>query len=204
MRAFSRVGAEPRLRFVEDLLAGRQRMDDADIVCIPGGFSFGDHLGAGRVAALTLRMRLRDQLDACRRRPMLCICNGFQIAVRAGCFGPGIALAENACGTFRNVPNQPHLVELASTSVWLRGLVGQGLIFPCAHAEGRFVYRESDGWRPALRYPRGENPDGSMDEIAGIASPDDLILGLMNHPERAIHRSANLAIFENGVRAALI
>jgi phosphoribosylformylglycinamidine synthase len=202
MRAFACVGGEPRLRFIADLLAGGDRLDDADILCLPGGFSFGDHLGAGNVAALVLRTRLRDQLDACRRRPMLCICNGFQIAVRAGCFGPGLALAENACGTFRNVPQQPHLVDRASGSVWLRSLEEERLVFPCAHAEGRFVYTGTEDWTPALRYPAGRNPDGSTDDIAGITTPDGLALGMMNHPERAIHRSANLAIFENGVRAA--
>jgi phosphoribosylformylglycinamidine synthase len=200
MRAFACVGAEPRLRFIEDLLAGRGRLDDADVLCIPGGFSFGDHLGAGRVAAVVLRTRLREQLDACRQRPMLCICNGFQIALRAGCFGPGLALAENACGTFRNVPLQAHQVETASGSVWLRGLGGKRLVFPCAHGEGRFVYTTTEGWTPALRYPDGENPDGSMEDIAAITTSDGLVLGLMNHPERAIHRAMNLIIFENGVR----
>jgi phosphoribosylformylglycinamidine synthase subunit PurQ / glutaminase len=202
LRAFTCVGARARLRFVDDLLAGRARLDDADILCIPGGFSFGDHLGAGRVAAAVLRTRLREQLDACRSRPMLCICNGFQIAVRAGCFGSGIALTENACGTFRNVPDQPHVIDDESSSVWLRGLGRQTLVFPCAHAEGRFVFRETIGWVPALRYPPDANPDGSMGDMAGIGTSDDLVLGLMNHPERAIDRPANLTIFENGVRAA--
>lgn len=202
MRAFARAGADPRLRFVDDLASGRARLDDADILCIPGGFSYGDHLGAGNVAALLLRTRLRAQLDACRKRPMLCICNGFQISVRAGCFGPGLTLAENACGTFRNIPEQTHTVDAASGCVWLAGLDGETLVFPCAHGEGRLVYTRTEGWRPALRYPPDENPDASMDDLAGIASTDGLVLGLMNHPERALHRSENLTIFENGIRAA--
>jgi phosphoribosylformylglycinamidine synthase len=202
LRAFARVGAGARLRFIDDLVAGRTRLDDADLLCIPGGFSFGDHLGAGRVAALILRARLREQIDECMRRPMLCICNGFQIAVRSGCFGAGIALTDNLCGTFRNVPEQPHVIDPESGSIWLRGMGSQTLVFPCAHAEGRFVFRKTAGWTPALHYPEGANPDGSMDNIAGIATLDGLILGLMNHPERAIQRSANLTIFENGVRAA--
>jgi phosphoribosylformylglycinamidine synthase subunit PurQ / glutaminase len=202
VRAFASVGGAPRLRFVDDLVTNRSRLDDADIVCIPGGFSYGDHLGAGAVAALLLRTRLRDQLDACLRRPFLCICNGFQIAVRARCFGPGLALAENACGTFRNVPEQPHVVAPANANCWLLTLEQATLVFPCAHGEGRLIYTSSEAWRPALRYPSGQNPDGSMDDIAGITTLDGLTLGLMNHPERAIHRTANLTLFESGVQAA--
>jgi phosphoribosylformylglycinamidine (FGAM) synthase-like amidotransferase family enzyme len=202
MRAFARAGAVPRLRFLAEALEGRERLDDADILCLPGGFSFGDHLGAGAVAGLALRTRLRSQLEACRQRPMLCICNGFQMAARAGCFGPGVALATNACGTFKDVPQQPHLVEPATECAWLAGLQGHTLVFPCAHGEGRFVFERSDGWRPALRYPEGRNPDGSMEGIAGVSTPDGLLLGIMNHPERAIDREANLTLFENGVRAA--
>jgi phosphoribosylformylglycinamidine (FGAM) synthase-like amidotransferase family enzyme len=202
MRAFARVGAQPRLRFMRDVAGGTERIDDADILCIPGGFSFGDHLAAGTVAGLLLRTRLREQLDVCRTRPMLFICNGFQTAVRAGCFGAGVTLTANACGTFQNIPDQAHLVEPGNPSRWLAGLDEQVLTFPCAHGEGRFVYRQADSWRPALRYPEGHNPDGSMGGIAGITTPDGLTLGLMNHPERAIGQEANLAIFENGVRAA--
>jgi phosphoribosylformylglycinamidine synthase len=202
VRAFTRVGAAPRLLFLTEVLSGAARLYDADIVCLPGGFSFGDHLGAGSVAGLLLRTRLRAQLAACRGRLLLCICNGFQIAVRAGCFGSGIALKTNDCGTFRNVPEQPHLVARDNDSPWLAGLVGRRLEFPCAHGEGRFVYERAGPWKRALIYPKDANPDGSMEGIAGITSADGLAFGLMNHPERAQNQPGNLAIFENGVRAA--
>jgi phosphoribosylformylglycinamidine synthase subunit PurQ / glutaminase len=202
MRAFRRVGATPRLLFGTELLSGARRLDDADILCLPGGFSFGDHLGAGSVAALMLRTALGRQLAACRERLMLCICNGFQIAVRAGCFGPGIALAANDSGTFRNVPDQPHVVAADNGSPWLAGLQGRRLVFPCAHGEGRFRYTDRGSWRVALRYPDDANPDGSTAGIAGVTTADGLVFGLMNHPERAIAAEANLAIFANGVRAA--
>jgi len=201
MRAFTRVGAVPRLVFLTELLSGTARLDDADIVCLPGGFSFGDHLGAGSVAGLLLRTRLGAQLAACRSRLLLCICNGYQIAVRAGCFGSGVALKTNGCGTFQNVPQQPHLVATDNDSPWLVGLAGRRLKFPCAHGEGRFVYERAGLWKPALIYPKDANPDGSMDDIAGITNADGLWFGLMNHPERAQDQPGNLAIFENGVRA---
>lgn len=202
LRAFKRVGAEPRLLFVKTVLDGDARMEDADLLCIPGGFSYGDHMGAGTVAGLLLKTRLRSQLLECQKRPILCICNGFQIAVRAGLYGEGVTLLENETATFHNRPEQAHVVDDGDPGVWLRGLEGSTLTFPCAHGEGRFVFERDEGWRPALRYPKKENPDGSTDDIAGITSPDGLILGMMNHPERNPRGEGNLTIFENGVKAA--
>jgi phosphoribosylformylglycinamidine (FGAM) synthase-like amidotransferase family enzyme len=202
MRAFARVGGAPRLVFVSDLLSGAERLDDAPIVCIPGGFSYGDHAGAGTVAGLIFRTRLREQFDACRDRLMLCICNGFQIAVRAGCFGRHVSLTVNESGTFQNTPDQPHYVVPDHGSPWLRGLDGETLEFPCAHGEGRFLYTSTDGWRQVVTYPAETNPDGSTSNVAGVTTPDGRVMGIMNHPERAIDRAENLAIFENGVREA--
>ena len=199
--SFEAVGAQPRHVFIADVLDGRTRLDDADLLCIPGGFSHGDHIASGVVAAKFLTTRLADQLAACRKRPMICICNGFQIAVRAGLFGEDVALAVNDIGTFNHVTQQEHYIEPEHGNVWLKGLEGQTLRFPCAHGEGRFIHNSPDGWRTAIRYPADRNPDGSADNIAGITTPDGLVLGLMNHPERT-RNEANLEIFRNGVRAA--
>lgn len=199
--AFRRVGAAPRLVFATDAARGDDRIDDADVVCIPGGFTYGDHLGAGGVASVLLRTRLADQLKACADRPLIAICNGFQIVTRAGIFGDDVALAVNAGGTFRHRMEQPHQV-VDGSSPWLSGLAGQVLRFPCAHGEGRFVHRGPGAWRTALRYPPGENPDGSNDDIGGVVSPDGLVFGLMDHPERSPEHPGNLDIFRNGVRAA--
>jgi phosphoribosylformylglycinamidine (FGAM) synthase-like amidotransferase family enzyme len=113
-----------------------------------------------------------------------------------------VALTVNDRGTFQNVPQQPHEVVTGNPSPWLSGLPGETLRFPCAHGEGRFVYTDREGWRPALRYPSGANPDGSMEDIAGITTTDGLAFGLMNHPERALDPQVRLAFFSNGVRAA--
>jgi phosphoribosylformylglycinamidine synthase len=186
-------------------MSGAARLDGADILCIPGGFSFGDHLGAGAIAGLLLRTKLADQFQNCWDRPLIGICNGFQIALRAGCFGPGIALMTNSDGTFRNRPDQSHVVNSMNESPWLSGLGGHTLEFPCAHGEGRLVY-ENTGmaiqWKVALRYPDDANPDGSMDNIAGLTSRNGLLFGLMNHPERARDPADRMVFFENGVRAA--
>jgi phosphoribosylformylglycinamidine synthase len=200
-RAFEHVGAKARITFLTDVLAGQQRLDDADILCLPGGFAYGDHVGAGTIAALHLTRQLADQLAACRRRPILCICNGFQVGVRAGLFGPDLTLTVNEQGTFRNVHDQPHLVDPENDSLWLTGLAGTTLRFPCAHGEGRFLFTQRNTWRTALRYPPGQNADGSTEGIAGITTTDGLVLGLMNHPERAQHDPLNLEFFRNGVQA---
>lgn len=204
IRAFASVGADPRLLFLSEAVAGRVRLDDADLLCIPGGFSFGDHLGAGAVVGTMLRTTLAKQFQACWDRPIIGICNGFQILVRAGRFGPDVALKINDSGTFLNEPLQPHVVAPDNDSPWLVGLGGQTLVFPSAHGEGRFVCRPgatNTDWHPALRYPSDANPDGSMKGIAGITSPEGLAFGLMNHPERSPNLEVRMAFFENGVRA---
>jgi phosphoribosylformylglycinamidine synthase subunit PurQ / glutaminase len=198
--AFRRVGAEPSILLLSDLLAGTARLQDADIACLPGGFAFGDHSGAGNVAAWHLRTHLREQLSAISLKPTICICNGFQIAVRAGMFGE-VSLATNKSGTFHDEPQQAHLVVEGNDSFWLDGLRGETIRFPCAHGEGRFVFDDREGWTPALIYPEDANPDGSSEGIAGITTPSGLTLGLMNHPERGLPSSGALEIFANGVRA---
>lgn len=198
--AFRKVGADPQIVLLSDLLNGRTLLQDADVVCLPGGFSFGDHSGAGNVAAWCLKTRLADELEAIRKKPMLCICNGFQIAVRAGVFGDA-SLVINEAGTFRDEPSQAHLVVEGNPSPWLAGLAGETLRFPCAHGEGRFLFADRSQWAPALTYPPGENPDGSREDIAGVTTPDGLALGLMNHPERAGDSPLVLEIFANAVRA---
>ncbi|MEZ5322430.1 MAG: phosphoribosylformylglycinamidine synthase subunit PurQ [Microthrixaceae bacterium] len=200
--AFERVGASARYVMMASLLDGTDRLDRYDVVCLPGGFSYGDHLGAGAVAGARLRWTFADQLAALAGRPVIAICNGFQVAVRAGLFGDGVTLTTNLNGTFRNLRHQPHVVDPAAGSPWLAGLEGATLRFPCAHGEGRFLFESADGWRPALRYPPGENPDGSAEDIAGIVTADGLTFGLMDHPERAPDDDTVLEIFRNGVSAA--
>lgn len=198
-RAFQQAGATCTILLLDDVLRGRAQLDSADILCLPGGFSFGDHLGAGRIAALCLRFRLREAFDRCQARPLLGICNGWQILVSAGAFGSSVALLPNHDGVFVDHPCQVHTVEATNASPWLRDLQGSNLVFPCAHAEGRFEYGHRSGWDVALRYPKDANPDGSQDGIAGITSENGLTLGLMNHPERTLPDDYCRQLFRNAV-----
>ncbi|WP_158854258.1 phosphoribosylformylglycinamidine synthase subunit PurQ [Saccharothrix deserti] len=116
-----------------------------------------------------------------------------------------VSLRVNKSGTFRDEPDQLHIVDRDNDSPWLAGLGGEALTFPCAHGEGRFHPGgpgEEARYRVALRYDAQSNPDGSTGRIAGVTSLDGLTFGLMDHPERALDRHVRLAFFENGVRAA--
>jgi phosphoribosylformylglycinamidine synthase len=170
-------------------------LKDADVVILPGGFSYGDYLRAGAIARFSPIMR--DVAAHARRGgPVLAICNGFQIACEAGLL-PG-ALMRNAGLQF--VSDMVRLrVENADTMFTGRLRPGQILRMPVAHGEGRYTAdpgtldRLESEARVVFRYvdehglvsPAG-NPNGSERGIAGIVSPEGNVLGMMPHPERAV------------------
>jgi phosphoribosylformylglycinamidine synthase len=173
-----------------------------DLLALPGGFSYGDALGAGRLWALALETWFADHIRAfaAAGRPIIGICNGFQALVRAGLLPGGdcrATLTHNGSGQF-----ECRWVTLApnpeNRSFWLEGL--PLLQCPVAHGEGRFVtrpeaslpgrqiafqYASWEGNLAGLRYPA--NPNGSAQDIAGITNLAGNILGLMPHPENHIH-----------------
>ena len=166
----------------------------ADVVVLPGGFSYGDYLRAGAIARFSPIMQ-EVVAFAERGGPVLAICNGFQIACEAGLL-PG-ALMRNA--NLKFVCEQRHLlVENTDTLFTSQYTPGQIVRIPVAHGEGRYVADddtldrlESDG-RVAFRYctPDGRTdedaaPNGSLRNIAGIVSESGNVLGMMPHPERA-------------------
>ena len=165
---------------------------DAEAVVIPGGFSYGDYLRAGAMAAHSPVMAAVKRF-ADKGGPVLAICNGFQIACEAGLLDG--ALTRNACLHFecRDV----HLVVEGKPTPWTRAIpAGRILRLPIAHAEGRYIHPdvaqlEKEG-RIVFRYSDstgGEtdaaNPNGSMANIAGICNAKGNVVGLMPHPERA-------------------
>lgn len=158
-----------------------------DCVIVPGGFSYGDYLRCGAIARFSPVMAA-VQDHAARGGLVLGICNGFQVLCESHLL-PG-ALVKNDGQRFvcRHVALS---VENAETPFTGAMTVGQTLCIPVAHGEGKYVCDEAtlaqlrQTGRILFRYASGENPNGSQDNIAGIASEQFNVLGMMPHPERA-------------------
>src|SRR5579862_4865471 len=220
--AIELAGGKAKLVLLNDLIRGGTRLDDYQAAIVPGGFSYGDHLGAGRIFATMLVARLQDQLVRFlhAKKPLLGICNGYQVLTEAGILpgrAPGqrsMALIENQSARFED--RKVRMLVSSQKCVWTEGLAGQVLAMPSAHGEGRplvcrgdadstlrpvFYYADENG-RPTMEYP--SNPNGSPSAVAGITDETGLVLGLMPHPERAslpAHYSQDgLRIFQNLVR----
>jgi phosphoribosylformylglycinamidine (FGAM) synthase-like amidotransferase family enzyme len=206
--AFERAGAQVDTLHLNDLIAEPGRLARARILALAGGFSFGDHLGAGRVLANRLRFKLRDALAAfvADGGLVLGICNGFQTMVCLGLLPGGqpgpqqLTLTDNSHGTFYDgwvtLGADP-----ASPCVFTRGI--ERLEVPVRHGEGRLAAPpellarlEQDHLVP-VRYLDPEtglatdafphNPNGSALHAAGICDPSGRIFGLMPHPEAYLH-----------------
>lgn len=240
--AFSSVGAQAELVHINRLFAGETKLADYHILVIPGGFTYGDDIMSGRILANELRLRLGEQIGEFvdDGKLIIGICNGFQVLVRAGLLPGGImedpqrqtryvqtvSLTYNDSGKFED---RWVYLKPGGKSVWTEGI--KDIIYvPVAHGEGKFVpkdeqtlneliqggqviFRYCDKTGQKGRYP--VNPNGSADEIAGIADKTGRILGMMPHPERHFlftqhpfwtrlpkkERFGDGAkIFENGVR----
>lgn len=170
-------------------------LQGADVVILPGGFSYGDYLRAGAIARFSPIMQ-EVVAHAKRGKPVIGICNGFQIACEAGLL-PG-ALLRNASLQFRSMPVTLR-VENTKTVFTRAAASGATLTMPIAHGDGRYTADdetlarlEGDG-RVVFRYvdttgqpSEAANPNGSMHNIAGITNETGTVVGLMPHPERAM------------------
>ncbi|NMD55372.1 MULTISPECIES: phosphoribosylformylglycinamidine synthase subunit PurQ [Tsukamurella] len=180
-RAVERAGGEAVALWHKD-----HDLQGVDAVVVPGGFSYGDYLRAGAIASLAPVMT--EVVEAAGKgMPVLGICNGFQILCEAGLL-PG-ALTRNE-GLHFVCRDQWLRVEATNTAWTSRYEAGAEILVPVKNAEGRFqaseaVLDELEGeGRVAFRYVGG-NPNGSQRDIAGIASANGRIVGLMPHPEHA-------------------
>lgn len=235
--AFRLVGAQTETVHINDLKAGRVKVSSFHILAIPGGFSYGDYIASGRILANELRHNLADQITTFLQNSGLIIgiCNGFQVLVKSGLLPAfsrpferqSVTLDSNDSGRYED--RWVRLKTEPSVCVFTQGLP-EFIELPVAHAEGKFIVgnnsilRKLDTGRQIVfryvdangfpgRYP--DNPNGSVESIAGICDPTGRIFGLMPHPERNILREHHpnwrhrppaqpdgIAIFERAVRYA--
>lgn len=220
--AFKLLGAQPEKVHLKQLIGQapadlKRDLDDYQVLMFPGGFSAGDYVRAGAIFAARMKSHLAPDLEnfVSSGRPVLGVCNGFQILVELGLLPsfdeviseePQSALYTNVSGRFECRPSylkHENHGKSVFTSLLPRGEV---VMFPCAHAEGnlRFpsereleiVRRLEENDQIVFRYvdPDGEYadypwcPNGAVNNIAGICNPDGNVLGLMPHPERVMFR----------------
>ncbi len=199
--AFREAGAIVSLVHVNRLIGGDERLADYRIMVIPGGFTYGDDIAAGRVLANELRLKLGEDIRKFTDNGglILGICNGFQVLVKAGILPPTdgspprVTLGTNDSGKFEC--RWVHLkVNRDSRCVFTRSM--DSLYLPVAHGEGKFIADPevlpaldialyyTDGHGNKDGYPH--NPNGSVNNIAGICDSTGRIFALMPHPERHI------------------
>ncbi|MHC4908310.1 MAG: phosphoribosylformylglycinamidine synthase subunit PurQ [Planctomycetota bacterium] len=157
--AFELAGASSEFVHLNRLMAAPDLLDQYDLIGLPGGFSYGDAVAAGRIGAQLLRQKLYPAFMAAIERgvPIIAPCNGFQMAVQMGLLpGPPAGVPW---------PHEPAVASVALTR----------------NDTGRFTDRSG---QIAVRYAAADNPNGSDGDIAGICDASGLVLGLMPHPER--------------------
>lgn len=233
--AFEKAGGKSELVHINELKSNPEKLLEYKIFVLPGGFTYGDDIASGKLLANELVTALGKQIDTFIRQGKLIlgICNGFQILVKAGLL-PGFSnqprlieatLTINDSTKFED--RWVYLKTLNTASVWTQNL-NSIIYLPVAHGEGKFIPEDSnilnklkdknmivfqyvDETGSIAGYPH--NPNGSIENIAGITDPSGKILGLMPHPERHIFHTQHprwtrmnkrpcgdgLAIFKNGV-----
>ena len=196
--ALERLGAEPVLVWHAD-----RDLPEVGAVVLPGGFSYGDYLRAGAIARFSPAMRAVADFAA-EGGPVLGICNGFQVLCEAGLLPGALRPNESLSFVCRDVALR---VERTETPFLARCEVGQRLTIPVKHGEGCF-FADADllaaldeAGQIVLRYDE-VNPNGSIDDIAGVVNQEGNIMGLMPHPEHAVDQllgSTDGAFILNGL-----
>jgi phosphoribosylformylglycinamidine synthase subunit PurQ / glutaminase len=212
--AFEQAGAKTETLHINRLLENPRLFEQFQILCVPGGFSYGDDIASGRILGNQIQHHLAEEMVKFKDdgKLMLGICNGFQILMKSPVLlppdkekGPAATLTTNESGKYED--RWVHLETRGSKCVFLRGI--ERMYLPVAHAEGKFVARDESvlqeldaAGQLALRYasprplgegtevraegilPFPENPNGAQANVAGITDSTGRVLGLMPHPER--------------------
>ncbi|MDR1959103.1 MAG: phosphoribosylformylglycinamidine synthase subunit PurQ [Planctomycetaceae bacterium] len=195
--AFEQAGAKTEQIHINRLLESPALLKDFQILCFPGGFSYGDDIASGRILANQIKHHLKDAVRCFReaKKLILGICNGFQVMIRSGILfaddeqGAAATLNWNDSGMFHD--SWTRLNVVSDKCVFLRGI--RSMYLPVAHAEGKFMTRnqeildlfEKQG-QLVLKYEPADNPNGAMAHTAGVCDETGLVFGLMPHPERHI------------------
>jgi len=201
---FQRAGGSANLVHINDLIESPGKLDNYQIVAFPGGFSYGDDTGSGNGLAQKIRNHLGVERFVSNDKLVIGICNGFQVLDNLGLVPAldnryGERQAALAHNQFPRYKCDWIDLQFLGTSPWVSGV--ETISLPIAHGEGNFYCKPSVLQRLkekgliAARYVKGEicefhgkepNPNGSLDDIAGITDESGRILGMMPHPERAI------------------
>jgi phosphoribosylformylglycinamidine (FGAM) synthase-like amidotransferase family enzyme len=201
--AFKAVGANSKIIHVNEIIKNPTILDDCDILVFPGGFSFGDHLGAGFALASLIRVTIFSKIEEMIRsnKIILGICNGCQILVKLGLFNDQekkISITNND----NNIGYRCLWRECESTGTWHFNNITE-INLPVAHGEGRFIDLDpgknseekkimlegnliNDNCKIILKYAANQNHNGSDYDVAGISNGVGNVIALMPHPERAI------------------
>lgn len=193
--AFEKFGADPRYVHINEVRSKDVRLKDFQVVALPGGFSYGDDIASGKIWAVELISFLKEELEKFREKKgiIVGICNGFQVLIRTGLLPFGnlgkmdATLAPNNSGHF-----ECRWVRVKSEKnkcVFLQGQYDTGW-FSVNHGEGKFyakpevLKKVEEQNLVVFRYI--DNPNDSMNAIAGICDTKGLIFGMMPHPEKFV------------------
>jgi len=205
--AFEKSDAKAEIVHINDLIEGHRKLSDYQILAFPGGFSYGDDTGSGNALANRVRNHLWDEVQEFIEGDHLAIgiCNGFQVMVNLGIlpavdgnYGDRqVALVHNESARYLDRWVD---LEFKGKSPWVQGV--DKISVPIAHGEGKF-YADADVLKTlndkglvAARYISGDmceyqglkaNPNGSLEDIAGITDESGRLIGMMPHPERAVN-----------------
>ena len=204
--AFRLAGAAPERIHINRIKRGEKKIKDYQVLVIPGGFSYGDDISAGKVLVSEIRHNMGEDIDRFigAKKPLIGICNGFQVLVKAGLLPwrgeQSVTLGWNDSARFED--RWVYLRIEKNASPFLKGMPPV-IRLPVAHAEGKFItdssstlvkiekdnlvffrYSSHDG--EMAGYPC--NPNGSTAGIAGLTDSSGLVVGIMPHPERALLR----------------